>query len=174
MKPSVAGAFLASAVIAGCAVPQPAPPAPHVITAPFDAAEARALMAPGVNQIKGNGFLRQQGGGVVTCAGEPVYLVPATAYAAERMRVIYGSEAGGLGMEGRGPFPPNVQEYLDPQRDTQCDAQGWFTFDQVADGRFFVITLVRWKVGNSPQGGYLMRPVTVSGGQMKSLVVTAQ
>src|SRR4030095_16529486 len=60
---------------AGCATRQPV----QMQTA-FDPLEHNAYMEPGENSIKGQGFLRQQGGGVVTCAGSEVFMVPATSF----------------------------------------------------------------------------------------------
>jgi hypothetical protein len=53
-----------------------------------------------------------------------------------------------------------------------CDAQGFFTFDGVADGSFFVFTRVTWRVSGAIQGGSLMKRVTLSGGKKTEIVLT--
>jgi hypothetical protein len=57
----------------------------------FDPRGAAHIHQEGNNTITGEAFLRQNGGGVVTCAGYDVRLVPNTPYASKRMYVIYGN-----------------------------------------------------------------------------------
>lgn len=160
------------ALVAGCASQRPA----YVTSAPFNAESARKLLQPGSNTIKGSALLRQQGGGVVTCAGGPVYLVPATEYATERMRAIYSSDQRGFDAIGYGgkhaEFDHTPAEYLRLQRESRCDAQGFFKFDRLADGSFFVVTAVAWRVGTyTNAGGWLMQRVQVAGAEIKEVVL---
>jgi len=157
------------ALMAGCAS---APEVQHISSA-FDAEHAKAALNPGKNSLKGSGFLRQNGGGVVTCAGATVYLLPATSYAVERMRYTYGSSAGGLNNRPKINFYPDYPEYYQLMRKTSCDAQGNFEFNNVSPGSYFVVTSVVWKVGYSIQGGNLMRPVEVRDGVNSSIVITS-
>jgi len=165
-------AFVALTLIAGligCAVPTQRT---VTITAPWDEAAADKLLQPGANTIKGNGFMRQRGGGVVTCAGEDARLIPGTAYAAERIRVLYGSTESGHNSGHRSPaFDPSPTTYTTKIRTTRCDSQGNFTFEGVADGSFFVQVSVRWMAGDSPQGGNLMHRVQLTGGKSVSVVL---
>jgi hypothetical protein len=155
--------------ITGCALPQ-VPTIP--ISAIFDVAAAKAQLVDGTNTIRGSGFMRQKGGGVVTCAGQPVYLVPATSYATERVRLLYGSTEKGVNSGSRNyRFNPDPPEYRSLTKTSRCDSQGSFVFERVADGDFYINTLVFWQVGSSAQGGQLMQRVTVTGGQSVSLVV---
>lgn len=150
--------------LAGCVTP---PPARTVnLTAPFDQAAATRLLEPGPNTLKINAFMRQQGGGVVTCAGAPVMLVPATAYADERMNSLYGPGFSGVGFSAGQPvtFVPNEPGYKLAQRETICDAQGNAVFERLTEGRFYVITAVLWNVGNARQGGYLAKRIEVRNG----------
>lgn len=163
MKPTLIP--LAMLVLAGCAI---APPEPQIAVA-FDQEHASRLLAPGPNSVKGSALIRQRGGGVVTCAGRPVALVPATAYARERMVALYGNAERGASSSGwQGASPAGYKESV---RLTVCDAQGFFGFDQVADGEFFVTTSITWSVGNSVQGGNLMQRTVVMGGRMANLVL---
>lgn len=178
-------------MFSGCAQPQKAPlaaapkapPSPIKVSAAFDEASARSQMSEGQGMLLGNAFMRQQGGGVVTCAGSPVFLIPATAYAVERMRLIY-----------QGPVVPNATSYrnsLDAQYDAVvrkfdpdppayteltrravCDAQGNFSFNGLRDGQYFVSTAVSWTVGSwRQQGGNLASQVEVKGGRVDRLVM---
>jgi hypothetical protein len=54
----------AGAVFTGCAIREP-----MEMKTKFDYAQHEPYMQPGNNGIKGQGFMRQLGGGVVTCAG---------------------------------------------------------------------------------------------------------
>ena len=155
---------------AACATPN----APTLeIRSPFDAQAAHALLVDGANSIKGNAFMRQQGGGVVTCAGQIVYLVPATAYAAERFQALYGNvDRGANASRVNCKFIPDPSEYYNLSRSTRCDSQGNFLFENVANGEFFATTVISWQVGNSLQGGHLMHRIAVKSGKTISLVMT--
>lgn len=148
-------------LLGGCVVP---PERPVVyLTNAFDEAQASELLKPGTNVVRGSGFMRQQGGGVVTCAGNVVTLIPATRYAQERMAAIYG--AGRVSSDRKITFSPEVSAYRSLTLTTRCNAQGGFAFERVADGDFFVVTTVSWVVANRAQGGAIYSPVTVRGGR---------
>jgi hypothetical protein len=139
------------------------------IEEPFDVEQATRWLQPGANTIKGNAFMRQQGGGVVTCAGSTVMLIPATAYATARVRAVYGTAS-----LAQRPvrFTPDYALYEQLTRKTRCDAQGHFVFDSVADGEFFALTQVLWVIAGRQQGGYLIQHVSVNGGRVASLVIS--
>jgi hypothetical protein len=165
----IIGGVVAAALVA-CAIPN----APTLeIRSPFDAQAAHALLVDGANTIKGNAFMRQQGGGVVTCAGQIVYLVPATAYAVERFQALYGSVDRGVNASRVNyKFIPDPSEYYNLSRSSRCDSQGNFLFENVANGDFFATTVVSWQAGNSLQGGHLMHRIAVKSGKTISLVMT--
>ena len=143
------------------------------IAEPFDAELARQLSGPGLNTVKGSALIRQAGGGVVTCAGQTVYLVPSTGYAQARLKALYGNniERAAAGSQWLPQFIPDPPEYKKFVRSSVCDAQGYFVFDQVADGDFYVNTVITWLVGNSTEGGSLLHHVAVRGGQTVSIVL---
>lgn len=155
---------LVATALAGCATQK------VKVDVPFDEKQAAALMQPGVNTIKGSALIRQRGGTVVTCAGSDVGLIPATAYARKRMEIIYGSGTFAPVVPTFDYTPPAYQQHV---RKSTCNAQGFFTFDRVADGEFFVATSVQWEAGYTMQGGALMQRVSVSGGELKEIVLTA-
>jgi hypothetical protein len=139
----------------------------------FDAEEANRLLQPGKNSIRGSALIRQSGGGVVTCAGNQVELVPATLYAIERMQIIYRNDVRGYAspnMFSDRPVPPDPR-YMNLTRKTICDAQGFFKFENVADGEFFVFSTIVWQVGSAYQGGHLMQRVSVQGGSTAEIVL---
>lgn len=171
----------ALAVLAGCATPK-------IITlqSEFDADEARALLAKGNNTIKGSALMRQRDGGVVTCAGNEVGLIPNTAYAAERMYHRYGSTTKGVAYYQQPDiFHPNwgivqfagtAPEYRALSKGVVCDAQGFFKFTNVTDGSFFVGTKIQWSIpisaySSQVQGGILMQRVDVRNGETAEIVL---
>lgn len=150
---------------------------PTVLTlnvAPADATEATAMLEPGRGTIRGSGLLRQQGGGVVTCAGNDVYLVPATASVSSEFRRIFGADQGyvenGAAAFGGGKLvaPPA------PNRTVLCDAQGFFTFPSVRPGKWYVMTAITWVVGDYTQGGTLLASTDLTDGGTAELVLTTR
>lgn len=152
--------------LTGCAMTKPVQ-----MTKSFNAAEAQNALRRGTNIIRGSALIRQAGGGVVTCAGSQVDLIPATEYANERMMIYYKSVSGGY-LPAEAPNiinPPSVPattdaEYMRLSRKATCDAQGFFTFSDVADGSYYLVTTVLWRVGYNVQGGGLMKRVDLQGG----------
>jgi hypothetical protein len=145
----------------------------------FSKEETSRLASPGINSIKGSSLMRQVGGGVVTCAGQQIALIPATNYASERMRYIYGSDKAGyrsvLSMQNSPPaFSETDPDYLNLQKNTLCDAQGFFKFEKIADGDFFLLSTIAWKADPNSfvyEGGTMLRKVHVEGGEMAELVI---
>lgn len=165
-------AAIAASFLTGCAGIQQRN---HVLSVPFEADEARAMLDPGPNTVSGSSLIRQAGGGIVTCAGNPVFLLPATAYADERVNIIYGNyQSGYVPYAGllNHSFTPDDPEYKNLTEQTRCDAQGNFEFTNVADGEFYVHTLVTWSVNYTTQGGGLMRRVDLEGGEHEKIVLT--
>ena len=156
-------------VLSGC-IMQPKTVATVATVGAFDPEEVSFIHEDGPNTIEGQAFLRQRGGGVVTCAGNTVYLFPAGAYARERVQNIYGTVA----RPARARAVPDTPDprYLAFLRETRCDAQGDFSFDRLADGRYFVGTRIVWLAGNRTQGGPVMAPVEVSGGQTVEVILS--
>lgn len=143
------------------------------IKSQFNEKKARKLLDIGVNTIKGSALIRQKGGGIVTCAGNTVSLIPVTKYAKERIKAFYGSSQKGFSsIYNRIVFKKNSNKYLKLVKNTQCDAQGYFEFNNVANGSFFITTLVSWRVGYTSQGGSLMQKVKVKNGEVKNIVLS--
>jgi hypothetical protein len=147
----------------------------------IEPAKSLELLAKGTSAIKGSALLRQQGGGVVTCAGNEVYLNPVTAYSTERVTALYGSPNGGYRPANTTPIkfePENDVLYASLMRKTRCDAQGFFKFENIALGEYFVITSITWGVPaaggvTSAQGGAINQRTTVLDGETKDIVLAA-
>lgn len=170
MKKLIIGLSI-SIIFTGCAVKKPQP---YLLESEFDQKQAAKLLYPGKGEIKGQAFLKRNDGIVVTCAGSAVYLFPATDYASERIKVLYGSDNGGI----RSFYAPNYAfsgdngSYQLMIKTTTCDAQGNFKFDFLSDGSFYIQTVVAWGGVGSPQGGVLAKKVTVSGGTPQDAILT--
>ena len=158
--------FVLGFLLAGCLAQQVA----QVTT--FDKADVAAQLENGANTIRGSALFNQVGGGTVTCAGRDVYLVPKSKFADERMQIIYGTLQGGLAATRNSPTADEnqVAAYLASSKKTICDAQGFFKFENIADGQFYVQSTITWGEYGL-QGGALMRPVTVTGGETAELVL---
>ena len=154
----------------------------------------KMLEPTGDNTIKGSALIRQQGGGVVHCGGQPIYLVPATSYWKQIVKKSYGSEEGGFSNRGFNvSYTPeakkemkkkvkelkkeeeisNKEDMLDyVLRKKKCGAQGEFEFDNVKDGEYYVRARITWTVDYATQGGEIIAYTSVSGGETKDIVVS--
>ena len=153
------------ALLAGC-TSQKLP-----LSSSFDAEQARLMLREGTGSIRGSALWRQRAGGVVTCAGFETNLVPVTRYAEERIALLYGNTQRGIrevsALRPVPSFTPDIAEYNRLLRTVTCDAQGFFEFDRVGPGEYFVVSQVTWEVPNTTfipnsQGGILMQRVKVT------------
>ena len=143
----------------------------HNLSAEFNLDESASILEVGVNTISGSAFFRRSNGGIVTCAGLEVELIPATAYAIERVVYIYGStSAASKGANVR--FVPDHQEYHLHRRVAHCNVDGYFSFEEIPDGEYFVLSNIRWEFYTRSEGGSLIEKVTVNDGETLNLVLT--
>lgn len=172
MKATLAVAFgLFVLFVLACA----SAPAPVVLveTGPEQFA---GLAKTGENTVRGQAFLRTNGGGVVTAAGEKVFLIP---------DVPLNREFVTNCRNGQGRFANYPSFARDFNRETTADSEGGFLFLDVPNGDFIVFTEIRWNapevrkaaggsyyLGDNPQGGYLSRSVTVPSGESERLIVS--
>lgn len=169
MKKIISVLFLM--LLTACAVPQ------MKLKSTFNEQQAAELLVAGKNSIKGSALIRQNNGGVVTCAGKPVYLVPVTEYATERMVAFYGNSNRGyfrmLVAPTQSHFENDDPRYSVQMRVATCDAQGFFKFEDVADGEFYVVTQVQWRINPYIlEGGAVMLKVGVNNGVTRDIVLT--
>lgn len=160
-----------SVAACGCAAP-PAAPEPLRVMASFDELAAKAMLQPGRNEITGSALIRQRGGGVVTCAGGTVNLIPATDYAVNRLTLLYGNGRYLPAPSFARQFDPDPPAFKQNIRTTLCNAQGFFRFDDVQDGDFYVQTTVLWQVAGHTEGGGLLQRVSLKSGQRIEVTLT--
>ena len=150
-----------SIVLGGCvATPQ------QSVQMNYTAAEFDAYRGVGDATVYGQAFLRQQGGGVVVCAGEPVVLFP------------HSPSFENVVALARKHIQPVLADSADPRfkgvaRFATCDAQGNFRFVAVPRARWYIFSRVRWSVGDyGQQGGELLGEVDTTGGGEQQILLT--
>ncbi|MEO8837030.1 MAG: hypothetical protein ABI364_09855, partial [Caldimonas sp.] len=111
-----------------------------------------------------------------TCAGGEAQLVPASRYASEMMRTLFGNDTKAYVAFASHPrYPARTPPgFSDSIRRVGCDAQGGFRFDAVPAGNWFVFSNVGWRgAGDAPpQGGMLMQRIDVAAGAQREVVLT--
>lgn len=139
-------------------------PAHVAVQTPYDPNQYLSYRSEGANAIKGQAFLIKRGGGVVTCAGRPIFLAPDSPYFREIATIaVSGSKPD---------FPHARGGPEDVIRHTTCDAQGNFGFANLPDGNYILMAEVRWMVGDATQGGPMWMPRGLSGGVQKRVIMS--
>lgn len=150
--------------------------APTILTVaptPSDRDMAVVMLEPGTGTIKGSALLRQRGGGVVTCAGNGVMLIPSTVSVSSQLKQMFGGEQGFFSRGGSTEFGGGKElAPIEPNRRTVCNAQGFFTFNNVRPGRWHIITSIIWTVSSEHQGGYLLATTEVTDGKEVEVVLS--
>lgn len=138
----------------------------------FSPSEAAAHNARGSASINGSAFITLAGK-PVTCAGDTVFLVAATPFAEELDRKVrtFAPQSAILALKPRYDDPGLANAY----RRTVCDAQGKFHFDQLAAGRWYILTRVAARPedpGMSRGFTYLRQFVSIAPGEDARPVLT--
>lgn len=114
--------------------------------------------------IRGQALLRQRNGGVVTCAGNDVFLYPDLA---EFEDIIQAAHA----KQSPAPMTPEQMAVVKAGR---CDALGEFHFSGLPLLSYVVVTNVSWRVGYFQQGGALRQKVTAKEGEGERTILSDQ
>jgi hypothetical protein len=154
----IVGLMLSVSIVSACA---------YKMQSKFDPTEYAAYQGTGTGTITGQAFLRQQGGGVVTCAGSPAFAVPATAYTREIAAAAVSGRAA-FGIQGQAP----IGSLGSAKKDSQCDAEGNFEITGLKAGNWIVMSQVSWMVGYYSQGGVVSKEVYVTDGQTQKVILT--
>ena len=140
---------------------------------PLDVQMASEALEPGTSSIRGSALIRQRGGGVVTCAGQEVFLIPGTESASRELLRIFGSDQGYVPRGGDEILGGGTLVLApEPNRRTFCDAQGFFTFDDLQTTKWHIMTAVLWTIGGDYQGGTLLATTEVADGQEVEVVLS--
>lgn len=137
----------------------------------FDPAEAGFIHVQGTGRIKGRAYLDTPDGRQ-PAARSKVTLVPATAYARERVRLIYGG--ANMASLRRVNFPDADKRYHAFTRSTMADAQGGFAFPRIGPGEYYITTAVIWTPGGGrEERASLIGSVSVSQGEEADVELAA-
>jgi hypothetical protein len=128
-----------------------------------DEASLAPFRVSGPGSVTGQAFLRQQGGGVVTCAGSQVFLSPDL----PPLHRVLSEIREGHQVEATGTKWGNAG------RTATCDAGGNFKFEGLPPADWYVMTEVRWMVGYYAQGGTLAAPVSTKDGHHEVMLTDA-
>ncbi len=144
-------------LILGCAQP-------IALKTPFNPDEHEFALRPGKATVTAQAFMRRNDGIVVYAAGSEAMLWPATSYTKEIYDISQRTYITGC---------TNLdQRFMKYVRVTQADGEGKFSFRDIPDGEYLLLTQVHWKAGNSSQGGDLTRYITVSKGVSVEAILT--
>lgn len=166
------------ACVTGCASLAPPPPRQVALTTTFNPQEVSWFRGTGHGSITGQAFFQTRGGQPRTCAGLEVELKPRSAYGDERLTAIYGNAKGGYSpaLGARVQFTPDDPAYKEAAKTSICDAQGNFSFTGLPAGNYFLTAAVIWTIPGQefgpPQGGVLMKSVTLAEGETKRVILT--
>jgi hypothetical protein len=149
----------------------------------FNGQEHSVYLKVGSNTVTGQAFLRQNGGGVVTCAGQSVMMLPDTLY--------FNQSNSDANQECESDEPGEKVAIKTAQslyKTSQCDAQGNFEFNKVPAGNWIIRTSVDWNVYSveairfpnrniyypvtNKQGGNLEKKITVQDGEVNKIIIT--
>lgn len=133
---------------------------------PFPQAEYSSVVVDGSESLSGQAFLTTVGGDVKVAAGQNVMLMPKTSYT----DAIYNFQSVGIA------YNTPDSRYAKYTKMVQADAQGKFTFNDIAPGKYYVETMIMWyrpsQFGLMPEGGLIMKPTEVVKGKSNSVMVT--
>jgi len=137
---------------------------PYMIQTAYNEADFTPYKAPGDATLHGQAFLKTVGGDVKTCAGNAVYLMPATAY---NLEII---SAPGSSYANRDARSAQFTQQ------TTCDGEGRFSFARIAALPWIVVTDVTWGVpvqyGVEQQGGMVHQTVQLAAGENSAVIAS--
>jgi hypothetical protein len=168
----LAAAALVGATLSACAPMYGPPPPGRVERMPpapdgaFRAGDFAWSQAAGRNTLAG--ALAHAGTARYSCAGATVVLTPETPWSTRRMQVLYKSDqraslpADDVRSRQNQAPPGDSNPYV---KRALCDAADRFTFSNLPDGAWYVVTIAK-PVGVAGPSLAVMRRVTTRGGRV--------
>lgn len=135
---------------------------PVEVSVPFDPAAYTAWQVPGTASVTGKAAVQSKLGGLVSCAGYSVFLMPKSPYFDETAAII---------KSGRLPDVSSLAGPDSPVRSTRCDGDGNFRFEKLPAAQWYVFTGIHWSSGPASQGRDLVEPVTTTEGQTTTVLM---
>jgi hypothetical protein len=117
-------------------------------------ADEAACPGPGTARVAGKSFARQRSGSIISGAGRPVSLDPATRYSTAVFQAIveHQNKSSFFKAEKESSTVVPDPAMLKCRKTAQADADGGFVFENVAPGSYFVSTYISWM---TPAGEWL-------------------
>jgi hypothetical protein len=132
--------------------------------------QAEQMIGPGKATVEGHAFVHV-GGRTYTAGGDWVTLIPATAYAEERMRNLYGNDRFVNAWFGNRLDKPD-EEYPRLTRRVKASIGGKFEFEDVRPGRWFVTAFVTWQKKDITYAYLIYDEVVVKGDEKVKVVLS--
>lgn len=158
------GRFSVLAATLLCASCSSNTPKPSLNETPaFNASEAAYVLKQGKTLLTGEAFIIGRNGKPIYASGETIRLVPATAYARARFRILY--QGGTFIPANRIPRVSPAPDYAKYTRTTISNARGKFEFDNIAPGEYFITAqkIVPQPGKFTSLGGAMYASVRISG-----------
>jgi len=115
---------------------------PIEIKSRFNNVEIDWINNAGNASLTGYAYIHWHNSNTENCNANEVSLVPVSSYSKERMNALYGNALRGENYKNRITEPS--AEYLLATRNTMCDFNGKFRFDNVPAGEWFLLTKVSY------------------------------
>lgn len=127
----------------------------------FSEADFAPYRGDGKSSLEGEAFVKTENGEVRNCSGESVFLAPDTPFDINVITAFLFHVD--LAMKKAGEAAPYWRE-------SSCDSQGKFTFEDIPAGKWIVITVVRWGnsgrvIGGQSEGGQLAKKIDLRSGK---------
>ena len=156
---------LGAVLLYGCVAPSVVSPKKADLPA-FPQSEYASIKVDGSETLSGQAFLTTMGGDVKVAAGQDIMLMPKTSYT----DAIYNYQTTGVA------YNTPDSRYAKYTKMVQADAQGKFTFTDIAPGKYYVETMIMWyrpsQFGLMPEGGLVITPTEVVKGKNNTVMVT--
>lgn len=127
----------------------------------FSDEDFAAYRGDGSASLEGEAFVKTENGEVRNCSGESVFLAPYTPFDMDVITAFFFHID--LALKKAGPAAPYWRE-------SSCDSQGKFTFEDIPEGTWIAITIVRWGnsgrvIGGHSEGGQLAKKIDLRSGK---------
>ncbi len=129
---------------------------PAYAETPFSDKDFAAYSGGGKASLEGEAFVKTENGEVRNCSGESVFLAPYTPFDMDVITAFFFHID--LALKKAGPAAPYWRE-------SSCDSQGKFTFEDIPAGTWIAITIVRWGNSSHTEDGQLAKKVDLRSGK---------
>jgi hypothetical protein len=161
--------LLLTIVFIGCTAKQPLKKDAVIqVNNPFNDKEVSWFKNKGTGNIKGNAKFKSKNGELRYGEQFRVELMPYSLYAEERLGKIYANKNSDYIYleDGIPKFTPDPEGYHETIK-TFCNKNGDFEFNNLPEGKYYVIAFMIWENQTLKTGGAMMQKITLSESQSK-------